>query len=180
MKTIITTVDALNGLLGKAIAWLVPCMVLMVGWTVFQRYVLQSGEPWEQELVRFMHAMVFLLAAAYTLRQDAHVRVDVFYQRFSERRKAWVEIVGTLLLLLPVCGAIFWFSAEFISNSWAIREGSSEYHGMPGVYLLKSCIWLFTITMAMQGIARMLRAILVLQGRALPDVVHPVEGESSI
>jgi len=111
-----------------------------------------------------MHAILFLAAAGYTLQEDKHVRVDVLYQSLSVRNKAIVNLVGTLIFLLPVCFAISYLSYDFILSSWKIREASAEYNGMQGVYLLKSCIWVFTFSLILQGLSNIAKSIITLKG----------------
>ncbi len=146
-------IDCLNEWVGRAVSWLTLGMVLMTFAIVMRRYLFASGYPWEQELVRFMHAFVFLLGAGYTLKAGGHVRVDVCYSRFTVKLKLWVNLLGTVLLLWPFCAAIGWYATDFILNSWAIREASTEYNGMPGIYLLKTSIWAFCAVLALQGLS---------------------------
>lgn len=162
VSTIIEFIDSFNEHLGRVVSWLCLGMVVMMFINVVQRYLLASGEPWQQEVVAFMHAIVFLAAAGYTLKHDGHVRVDVFYHTMSERRKAWVELLGTLFLLWPVCMALAWFSSGFILDSWKIYEGSNEYHGMPGVFALKTFIWVFCTTLMLQGLSVAGKALITL------------------
>jgi len=110
-----------------------------------------------------MHAILFLATAGYTLLDDKHVRVDVLYQQLNKRKKAIVELVGTIIFLFPVCIAIGYFSFEFISSSWEIKESSSEYNGMPGVFVLKSFIWVFCFTLTLQGISTICKSIITLR-----------------
>ncbi len=158
MQAIAQGIDHFNEHLGRAAAWLTLGMVVLMFITVVQRYLFASGMSWEQELVRFFHGMVFLAAAGYTLKHNGHVRVDVVYQRLSERRQAWINLAGTVVFLWPVCAALFWFSTDFVLNAWAIYEGSNEYQGMPGVFIYKTFIWVFCGTLALQGISTCLHS----------------------
>jgi TRAP-type mannitol/chloroaromatic compound transport system permease small subunit len=150
---IIQAIDRLNEWIGHAVAWLTLVMVAVTFGVVVLRYGFDIGSIAVQESVTYFHAMVFLLGAAYTLRRDEHVRVDIFYQRLSERRKALVDVAGTLLFLIPVCVFIFWISLEYVVNAWSIREGSREAGGLPAVYLLKSLIPLTAALLTLQGLA---------------------------
>jgi TRAP-type mannitol/chloroaromatic compound transport system permease small subunit len=138
--------------------------VLMGFAVVLLRYVLGLGSIWLQESVLYAHAALFLLAAAWTLNEGGHVRVDVFYAGASPRAKAWVDLVGTLLLLLPFCLAILWFSLPYVERSWAILERSRESSGLPLVFLLKTLIPVFALLLALQGVAQAIRAALILRG----------------
>lgn len=151
-------IDRLNRRIGHAVAWLALFMVLMMCVNVAMRYIFAAGEAWQQELVRFFHAILFLAATGYTLLENEHVRVDVFYQKFPERKKALIDFLGTIFLLAPLAVAIIVFSSEFVMTSWSIRESSPEFHGMPGVFLLKTCIWLAGALLILQGFSLAVRS----------------------
>ncbi|PIR39017.1 MAG: C4-dicarboxylate ABC transporter permease [Alphaproteobacteria bacterium CG11_big_fil_rev_8_21_14_0_20_39_49] len=157
------TIDSTNRTMGRLFSWLALVMVLLMFFNVISRYVLNINLVWQQELVGFMHAILFLATAGYTLLDDKHVRVDVLYQQLNKRKKAIVELVGTIIFLFPVCIAIGYFSFEFISSSWEIKESSSEYNGMPGVFVLKSFIWVFCFTLTLQGISTICKSIITLR-----------------
>ncbi len=160
--------DAFNDWLGRTVAWLTLAMVLVTVLIVVLRYGFEIGFIWMQESVRFMHGAVFLLCAAYTLLWNAHVRVDVFYLKMTDRGKAVVDVIGNLLFLIPVCTIIILYSGDYVLNSWAECEGSLEERGVHAVYLLKTCIWIFAATMILQGISRILRAVATLRGLEAP------------
>src|SRR3954470_14669045 len=157
-------IDRLNGAVGRAASWCALAIVLIGFAVVLLRYVLGLGSIWLQESILYAHAALFLLAAAWTLREGGHVRVDVFYADASPRAKAWVDLVGTLLLLLPFCLAILWFSLPYVERSWAILERSRESSGLPLVFLLKTLIPVFALLLALQGVAQAIRAALILRG----------------
>ena len=154
---IIHCINNLNEWIGKTISWLTLLMVLTTFLVVVLRYAFDTGWIALQESVSYMHAVVFMLGAAYTLKHDKHVRVDIFYQRFSKRNKAWIDCLGTLFLLMPVTGFIIWSSWEYVANSWAIQEGSRNSGGLPGVYLLKTSIILMAALLFLQSIALFLQ-----------------------
>lgn len=156
-------IDAINRSLGRSISWLTLAMVVLMFFNVTSRYIFQTNLIWQQELVGFMHAVVFLAAAGYTLLDDKHVRVDVFYHGFSDKAKAIIDMCGTILFLMPVCFAISYFSYGFIISSWKILESSPEYNGMQGIFLLKSCIWAFAFSVAMQGLSTICKSINILR-----------------
>ncbi|SCZ64553.1 TRAP transporter small permease subunit [Thiohalomonas denitrificans] len=167
MKTIqrlIGYLDAVNEATGRAVAWLTLGMVMVTFTVVVLRYAFNIGWIAMQESITYMHAAVFMLGAAYTLKHDGHVRVDIVYRRLSDRGRAWVDLLGTLLLLLPVSGFIVWVSWDYVVSSWALREGSGETGGLPWVYLLKSAIPAMAILMMLQGVALALRSLLVVTG----------------
>lgn len=102
----------------------------------------------------YLHAMVFMLGAAHTLKADEHVRVDIFYRRLSVRTRSLIDIAGTLLLLLPVNGFIFVMSWDYVSSSWLLLEASPEAGGLPLVFVLKSLIPIFCLTMTLQALVQ--------------------------
>ena len=164
VQSIVNFIESMNEWIGKLVSWLTLVMVIITTLIVLLRYVFDIGWVAMQESVLFMHSLVFMLGAAYTFKQDGHVRVDIFYQRFTVKTKAWVDLLGTLLLLLPVSGLIIWSSWEYILNSWEIQEGSRNSGGLPGVYLLKSCILMMAILLVLQGIATLLKSLLTILG----------------
>jgi TRAP-type mannitol/chloroaromatic compound transport system permease small subunit len=117
-----------------------------------------------QESVTYLHAAVFLMGCAYTLQHDGHVRVDVFYRRFSAKRKALTNLIGSLFLLLPVMFFITIVSWHYVIESWQTLEGSMESGGLPFLYILKSFILVFSITMVLQGISEIIKQVAVLAG----------------
>ncbi|MEW8324742.1 MAG: TRAP transporter small permease subunit [Candidatus Thiodiazotropha taylori] len=151
--------DQINERLGQAISWLSLLMVLVTVAVVVLRYVFQLGWIWLQESVTFMHAALFLVGAAYTLKHEGHVRVDILYRKFSERGRAWVDLLGTLTLLLPVCLFIFFISWDYVAKSWALFEGSREVGGLEGVFLLKSLILVMAVLLVLQGLSLAIRSL---------------------
>ena len=169
-------VDATIRLIGELVSWLSLAMVLVTFLVVVLRYAFDSGSIALQESVTYLHATLFMLAIAYTLGRNGHVRVDIFYQRMGPRARAWVDLVGTLVLLIPVCVLILWLGWRYVGDSWAVREGSREAGGLPGVYLLKTLILLMPALLLLQGLAWVARSALLLSGRA--DALTEVDGGS--
>ncbi|PHR62423.1 MAG: hypothetical protein COA47_04245 [Robiginitomaculum sp.] len=150
------------------VKWFALGMVLITTALVLGRYVFGVGSLKGQEAVIYMHGLLFLLSAAATLLHNGHVRVDVVYSRLSTANKAWVDLLGTGLFLIPVCLVILIFSDGYVARAWQITEGSPEVDGLPWVYLLKSVIPVFAIMVLLQGSAQSLRAALTLAGHPLP------------
>ena len=163
MKSLAVRLEQLAEYTGRVIAWATLLMVLITFLVVMLRYAFDLGWIALQESVTYLHATVFMLGAAYTLKHQGHVRVDIFYQKMSARGRAWVDLLGTLLLLFPVCGFISWVGWEYVSDSWRVLEGSREAGGLPGVFLLKSLILLLPLTLGLQGMASLLRNIMLLR-----------------
>ncbi len=160
MKSLISLLEAIAEWSGRAVAWLTLGMVLVTFLVVLLRYAFDLGWIAMQESVTYMHAVVFMLGAAYTLKHDGHVRVDIFYRAFSPRTRAWVDLFGVLVLLLPTCGFIIWIGWDYVASSWSVSEGSREAGGLPGVFLLKGLILLMPALLLLQGIASVLRDLM--------------------
>jgi len=161
-----TLLDALSERVGRLVSWLTLGMVLATVTVVVMRYAAGMGLIWLQESINWMHSLVFMLGAAYTLKADEHVRVDVFYRGMSERRKAAINLAGTLLFLLPLCAFLLVESWQYVATSWRIAERSREAGGLPMLYLLKTVIPLMAVLLALQGISIALRACLRLRSGA--------------
>jgi TRAP-type mannitol/chloroaromatic compound transport system permease small subunit len=162
----VNVIDKFTDYCGKAVAWLTLLMVLLSTVIVVLRYGFGLGWIALQESVLYFHSLVFMLGAAYTLKADGHVRVDIFYQKYSLTQKAWVNLIGCILLLLPFCGFVFYISFEYVSSSWQIMEKSSEAGGLPLVFVSKSFLLLLALTLALQGLAEIGRNILLLNNQA--------------
>ena len=126
---------------------------------VLLRYLFGIGSIWLQESIVYAHALAFLLAAAWVLRIGAHVRVDVFYRDANPYVRAWVDLLGTVFLLLPMAALILWVSLPYVGRAWAIFERSQETSGLPAVFLLKTAIPVFAALLIVQGAAEILRAV---------------------
>src|SRR3954471_15087478 len=162
--TLADRIDRLNSAIGRAASWCALVIVVVGFAIVLMRYVLGLGSLWLQESVVYAHAALFLLATAWTLKEGGHVRVDVFYATASPRARAWVDLLGALLLLLPFALATMWFALPYVERSWAILERSRETSGLPLVFVLKTLIPLFAVLLGLQGIAQAVRALAVLLG----------------
>ena len=155
--------DALSERIGRLVSWLTLGMVLATVTVVVLRYAAGIGFIWLQESINWMHSLVFMLGAAYTLKADEHVRVDVFYRGMSDRRKAAINLAGTILFLLPLCAFLLVESWQYVATSWRIAERSREAGGLPMIYLLKTVIPVMAVLLALQGISMVLRACLRLR-----------------
>jgi len=162
MHNIIKQINNFIEWTGRTISWLTLGMVLMTFIVVFLRYVFNIGWIALQESISYMHALVFLVGAAYTLQHNEHVRVDIIYQKLSKRGRTWIDLLGNLFILLPVMLFIFWISWDYVIDSWNVLESSREAGGLPGVYLLKSSILLMSALLILQSIAHTLSALIIL------------------
>lgn len=164
VRLFIRKVDHFTEQSGRLLAWLTLALAAVTCLVVLLRYGIGIGSVAIQESTSYLHAMVFMLGAAYTMKQDGHVRVDIFYRRLSPRNRAWVNSVGALLFLLPFCAFVIGISWPFVSESWRIMEGSPDPGGIHGVFLLKSLIPLMALSLLLQGLADLARNALVLVG----------------
>ena len=155
------SIDRLSNATGKFVAWLTLLMVIVTCIIVVMRYVFDAGLIWMQESVIWMHGTVFMIGAAYTLLHEDHVRVDVFYRAMSERRRAWVDLIGVVVFLLPLCMLLAVRSYDFAAFSWSIHEASRESGGLPYpfVSILKSVLIVMPVAVGLQGISLLLRSV---------------------
>jgi TRAP-type mannitol/chloroaromatic compound transport system permease small subunit len=160
-------IDRLSIATGHMASWLTLLMVIVVFVIVVMRYVFNIGLIWLQETLTWMHAMVFMLGAAYALQQEDHVRVDIFYRNMSERRRAIVNIAGVVFFIFPICGFFLWAAWDYVGASWALREVSRNAGGLPYPFIpiLKSALIIMPLAVALQGISLMLRSTQALRGQ---------------
>jgi TRAP-type mannitol/chloroaromatic compound transport system permease small subunit len=164
-------VDRLNGLVGHAASWLILPVVLISFTVVMLRYVLGKGYPWLQESYIWLHGLAFMLAAAWVLREEGHVRVDLFYRRWSARGRAWADLIGVFVFMLPMLAVIFFSAWPLLERSWRIREKSPTADGLEWLFLLKTAVPIFCVLVALQGLAMAARSVLTIAGR--DDLVAP-------
>ena len=168
LEQVAQRIDGFTELLGKTISWFSFFMAIIMFAIVVLRYGLNLGWIAMQESVLYLHAFLFMLGCSYALKHDEHVRVDVFYRRFSKRKKALVNLLGHLILLWPVAIFILVSSFDYVSVSWRIKEESQEAGGLPFVYILKSLIPLMSIGLLLQSLSEVCKSIspLLKQGDA--------------
>lgn len=143
--------------IGRSIAWLLIVMALAESAVVILRYGLDLGSIALQESITYFHAAIFLLGSAFALGTDDHVRVDIFYRNMRPKSKAWVNLAGTCLFLLPITVLIFWTSLPYVEQSWAIKESSADAGGLQAIYLLKTLIPIFALLLFFEGLAQLLK-----------------------
>src|SRR5690606_38719051 len=148
-------------------------VVLICFAVVVLRYAFSTGFVWMQDLYVWLHAAAFTLGASYALRHEHPVRVDIVYRPAGPRYKAWVNLFGSAGFILPLVAVVTWYGWDYVARSWAIREGSANVGGMPGLFLVKSCILLFVWLVGLQALSMMARSVLVLAGRE--ELVAPAD-----
>lgn len=160
--------DRFSDLTGRLTSWLTLVMVVVTTIVVVLRYIFDFGLIWLQESVIWMHAVVFMVGAAYTLRDEEHVRVDIFYRQMSDRRQGWVDLLGVVVFLLPLCVYLATKAWDFVTISWALKEASRESGGLPYpmVPLLKSVLLVMPAMLALQGLSLLLRSLRRIRGGA--------------
>ena len=164
LQGLIRVIDAVNERIGRATSWLALGMVVVQVIVVVMRYVFGLSVLMMQESIWYMHSIVFLVAAGYTLLHDGHVRVDILYGAVDRRNKAMINLFGVIVILLPVCVMLWWVSWPYVAAAWAVHEGSVEVSGIPGVYLLKTGMLVYAALLFIQGISLGLKSAFVLAG----------------
>ena len=162
-------IDRLNRSIGRSAAWLALAMVLVQFTVVVMRYVFGIGSIMMQEAIIYMHGVLFMMAAADTLLQDEHVRVDIFYATAAPRTKALINLLGCALLVVPFCILLTYYAYDYVAISWSVREGSRETSGIQGIYLLKSVILVFAAQLVLQAVSGILKNGLHLSGHEVTD-----------
>ena len=165
LKKYIKIVDSLNERIGNGIAWLTLVLVLIVCFDVITRYVFKSSSVGVQELEWHIFAIIFLMGAAYTLKHEKHVRVDIIFSRLSERKKAVINIAGTIIFLIPFSLLIIFSSFDFVWNSFLIGESSPDPGGLPARFVLKAVLPLSFVFILIQGTSLLFKSILILKNK---------------
>jgi TRAP-type mannitol/chloroaromatic compound transport system permease small subunit len=159
-------IDAISEWSGHIVSWLVVVLVGVICYDVFMRYAFREGSVALQELQWHLFAVMFLMAAAYTFKHDEHVRVDIVFSSrlLTDRQRAWINILGVLLMLAPFCLLIIFSSLGFVKTSYMIGEGSPDPGGLEHRYLLKTTIPLGFGLLMLQGVGEVIRNALFLRG----------------
>jgi len=164
LEKFVSVIDGLSDKIGHFVGWLTTAMVLVVFYDTVMRYAFNKGNVALQELEWFLFSMVFLIGAAYTLKQDGHVRVDIIFTQLSEKTKAWIDFLGVFIFLIPFCIMVIYSTKGFVMNSWAVREVSPDPGGLPAYYLLKAMIPLGFFLLIVQGLSQAAKKFLIIMG----------------
>jgi len=159
MDRILAGTNAIIKSIGTASAWLNVVLVLLICIDVLMRYLLNQSFNWVIELEWHIFGLIFLLGSAYTLQKDKHVRVDIFYNDFSEKKKALVNLLGSISLLIPWCIIAIQTCIKYASNSFYIKENSPNPGGLPAMYVIKYFIVLGFILLLLQGVVIIIQQI---------------------
>jgi len=167
VKKIIGIIDQVNEVVGKAVSWLTLLLVLVVCLEVVRRTLFNTTSIWSMELQWHIFSMIFLFGAGYALKHDRHVRVDLFYTKFSRRDQAWVNLFGSILLLIPWLMVTIYFSFYYALDAWQLGEGSPDPGGLPARYLIKFAVPVGLSFLLLQAISITLSSLLTLKETAV-------------
>ncbi|WP_022669375.1 TRAP transporter small permease subunit [Desulfospira joergensenii] len=162
LEKIVNWIDGLNTLIGRLVGWLTTTMVLIVFYDTVMRYAFHRGNVALQEMEWHLFSIVFLIGAAYTLKEDGHVRVDIIFMNLSKKAKAWIDFLGVFLFLIPFSIMVILSTLGFISNSFAVREVSPDPGGLPARYLLKAMIPLGFFLLILQGFSEACKKLMII------------------
>lgn len=164
MERLAGALERVNSVIGNTLCWAALGMLLLQFVIVLLRYVFGYSFIFLDEGVLYFHAAIFMLGAGYTFLVNAHVRVDIFYSKCSERAQAWIDLFGHIFLLTPALVLLVWFSWPYVRGSWSILEGPISVGGIPASFLLKSLIPAYCVLLLIQGLAALIRDIYRLKG----------------
>lgn len=172
-------IDAWNTFVGRAMGWMALLMVAIGVVNVVGRYLgaylgMQLSSNSLLEAQTYAYSLVFLLGAAYVLRREGHIRVDIIYAGRSQRTRAWVDLIGTGLLLVPFCVFTLYFSIDYVAHSWKVLESSPNPGGLPR-YPLKTVILIAFAMLLLQGLSEMVKRAAWLRG--VPGAPGPGEDD---
>jgi TRAP-type mannitol/chloroaromatic compound transport system permease small subunit len=153
-------IDYISAIAGKLSGWITSLLVIIICSDVFMRYVFNTTKTWVIELEWHLFGLVFLLGAAYTFQKDRHVRVDLFYSKFSTKTKNWIDLLGTLLFLLPWCFVIIISAWDYAANSFYFREGSPNPGGLPARYVIKFAICMGFALLLLQAFSLIIKILI--------------------
>ena len=175
---LVRLICSINLLLGIIFSWFSLGIVLVCFSVVVLRYFFSTGFVWMQDLYVWLNGMMFMGIAGFTLLKNGHVRVDIFYREARVKTKALVDMFGTVVFIGPFVYVLFYYGLPYVQRSWRFMEGSANFGGMPGLYILKSFLLVFAVVVALQALAMFLRGVLVLADREdlLPESLRYHEG----
>ncbi len=175
MQKLFFAIDRINTFIGQSFSWLIVALTFLISWEVFSRYALDNPHPWAFDAMIMMYGSLFMMAGAYTLSKNGHVRGDVLYGFFPPRLQAGLDLALYILFFIPGVVALAWAGYNFAAESWAINEHSSITSNGPPLYPFKTIIPIAGAFLLMQGVVEILRCILCLQTGKWPSRGADVE-----
>jgi len=175
MQKLLHAVDQISTWIGQAFSWLIVALTFMISWEVFSRYVLDNPHPWAFDVMSMMYGSLFMMAGAYTLSRNGHVRGDVLYGFFPPRLQAGLDLLLYILFFVPGVFALAWAGYYFAAESWAINEHSNVTANGPPVYPFKTIIPLAGAILLLQGLVEIVRCVICLKVGEWPKRAHDVE-----
>ena len=175
MQKLLITIDRISTFIGHAFSWLIVALTFMISWEVFSRYALDNPHPWAFDVMSMMYGTLFMMAGAYTLSKNGHVRGDVLYGFFPPRLQAGLDLALYILFFIPGVFALAWAGYYFAAESWAINEHSNITADGPPVYPFKTIIPIAGAFLLAQGVVEIMRCILCLQHGKWPSREADVE-----
>jgi len=167
IRIYVSLVEALSEWAGKVAMWLSSVLVVLICFDVLARYLFGISYVSVFELEWHIFALLFLLGASYSLKYDRHVRVDIFYSQFSEKQKAWVNLLGCLLFLIPFCLIVIEASVPYFLTSLNLNEASNDQGGLPARYIIKGMIIVGFALLFLQGTSLIMRSLVVIFNKKL-------------
>ena len=175
MQNVLFFVDRISTWIGQAFSWLIVALTLMISWEVFARYAFNAPNPWAFDLMIMMYGAAFMMAGAYTLAKNGHVRGDVLYSFFPPRLQAGLDLLLYFLFFIPGVAALVWAGYDYAAESLAINEHSTLTANGPPLYPFKMVIPFAGILLLMQGVVEIVRCIICLRTGAWPARERDVE-----
>ncbi|WP_194724910.1 TRAP transporter small permease subunit [Noviherbaspirillum malthae] len=175
MQKLLLTIDRISTWIGHAFSWLILVLTIQISWEVFSRYVLNRPNPWAFDLMIMMYGTVFMMAGAYTLAKNGHVRGDVLYGFFPPRLQAGLDLVLYFVFFIPGVVALVWAGYTYAEESWAINETSNITANGPPLYPFKTVIPIAGIFLLFQGLVEIVRCVQCLQMGDWPSREEDVE-----
>jgi TRAP-type mannitol/chloroaromatic compound transport system permease small subunit len=180
MKNFLFFIDELSTWVGKAFAWLILVLTLGVSYEVFMRYVLRAPTTWAFDISYIAYGAMFLMAGAYTLSRNGHVRADVVYRLWSPRTQATMDLVLYILFFLPAIAALMYSGWNYADMSVRFREVSIFSPAGVPVFPLKALIPATGVLLFLQGVAEIIRCVLCIRTGQWPQRLHDVEETESL
>lgn len=180
MQKLLLTIDQISTWVGQFFSWLIVALTFLISWEVFSRYVLDNPHPWAFDVMSMMYGSLFMMAGAYTLSKNGHVRGDVLYGFFPPRVQAWFDLILYLVFFIPGVFALAWAGYGFAADSWAINEHSNITANGPPVYPFKTILPIAGAFLLAQGLVEIVRCIVCIQQGQWPkrgDDVDEVDVE---